>query len=243
MPGSKIPIINSSALLDKKIGLCIFSLNAEIEDKIIRKNQEFTKKGGKFLSISPTSKYSIYAELKDKKEKEFKEISKEVYYSKNSIISINKENLQFFKDRAKHNERNRCRLCTHKNTEDKVHEMFIVHRKGTYIRPHKHLNKDESAHIIEGAGYLIIYDDQGRKIKIVELGDYVSHHNFYYRINGPYYHTQFITSDYFVFHETTNGPFKKSETVFAPWSPEEEDKEGIKKFMRNLEKSIKQKES
>ena len=28
--------------------------------------------------------------------------------------------------------------------------MFIYHSKGAYIRPHKHLNKEESFHLISG---------------------------------------------------------------------------------------------
>ncbi len=61
MPGSKLPIIESSGLLEKDIKLSVFGLNPQVEDKIIAKNEEFIKKGGKFLSFCPMSKYSIYA--------------------------------------------------------------------------------------------------------------------------------------------------------------------------------------
>lgn len=60
MPGSHVPIIGSSALLEKDIKLSVFSLNPGVEEKIVTKNEEYIKKGGKFLSFCPVSKYSIY---------------------------------------------------------------------------------------------------------------------------------------------------------------------------------------
>ena len=59
MPGSHIPIRSSSVLLGNDIKLSVFSLNPRVEGKIIAKNEEFVKKGGKFLSFCPISKYSI----------------------------------------------------------------------------------------------------------------------------------------------------------------------------------------
>jgi len=42
-------------------------------------------------------------------------------------------------------------------------------------------------------------------------------------------------SDFIVFHEITNGPFiDKSDNIFAPWSPQEEDVAGIEKFIKKL---------
>lgn len=36
--------------------------------------------------------------------------------------------------------------------------MLIVMAKGSYIRPHKHKNKSESFHIIEGLLDVIVFD-------------------------------------------------------------------------------------
>ena len=47
-----------------------------------------------------------------------------------------------------------------------------------------------------------------------------------------------IRSDVLVFHETTNGPFDRKDTVFAPWSPEDGDPQGIDAFMTALEEKI-----
>jgi len=55
MPGSRLPIKPSSALLDGTVSLCLLSVNPEIEQKVVDKNQAFVSRGGKFASIFPAS--------------------------------------------------------------------------------------------------------------------------------------------------------------------------------------------
>jgi cupin fold WbuC family metalloprotein len=112
--------------------------------------------------------------------------------------------------------------------------MFIVHKKDTYIRPHKHLHKTESVYIIEGSADIVIFDDIGGIVEVIRMGDYSSGRKFYYRLAEPIYHTLLIASELLVFHEITNGPFRRSDTVFAPWAPEDCDIAGQSEFMRRL---------
>jgi len=116
--------------------------------------------------------------------------------------------------------------------------MLIVHAKNTYVRPHKHLNKSESFHIIEGSADVIIFNEEGSIIEVIEMGDFKSGKQFYYRLSEPYYHTLLIHCDFLVFHETTSGPFNRSDTVFASWSPSEEDTNGVNIFMESLIKQL-----
>ncbi|OPY06162.1 MAG: hypothetical protein A4E61_00059 [Syntrophorhabdus sp. PtaB.Bin184] len=51
MPGSRLPIKPSSALVEEGIKLCCLSLSPEIEDKVIGKNSSFVRSGGVFASI------------------------------------------------------------------------------------------------------------------------------------------------------------------------------------------------
>jgi cupin fold WbuC family metalloprotein len=132
------------------------------------------------------------------------------------------------------NERKRIRLCTHKDVDDEVHEMLIVHAKDTYVRPHKHVNKIESFHVIEGKVDIVLFKEDGGIMDAVQMGDYLSGYDFYHRISFPYYHTLIIRSDVLVFHETTNGPFKRTDTIFPVWAPDEKDFSGQKEFMSNL---------
>ena len=116
--------------------------------------------------------------------------------------------------------------------------MCIILRKGIYIRPHKHLKKAESFHVIEGTANIVIFDEEGKILEAIEVSDYSSGKKFYYKIYEPYYHTVCVTSSFLVFHETTSGPFNKSDTAYAPWSPEEKDAVAVKSYTEKLVKSV-----
>ena len=79
-----------------------------------------------------------------------KKISKKVLYSKENITRVNWKDINLLKKMALKNKSKIIRLCTHKNSRDLLHEMLIVHPKGYYVWPHKHLYKTESFHITEG---------------------------------------------------------------------------------------------
>ncbi len=158
----------------------------------------------------------------------------EVFYAEDRVIQLRSSDVQWLKKQAECNLRERARLCTHRHTEDLLHEMFIVHTRDTYIRPHKHLGKPESFHIIEGTVDVVVFDDNGDVFEIIQMGNYESGMAFYYRILDPLYHTLLIRSNVLVFHETTTGPFNLTDTVFAPWSPEVDDKNACKAFVSAL---------
>ncbi len=167
-----------------------------------------------------------------------KEINKEVFSADETIVAVGQIEIDLLKKKLSDTERKRIRLCSHKDVTDKLHEMFIVLSKETYIRPHKHLNKAESLHVIEGSADAVFFDEKGNITKVMPLSDYSSGKPFYYRIEEPCYHTLCIRSDFLVFHEATQGPFQRSDTVFAPWSPAEDDNDGRAEFTRNLSDTV-----
>lgn len=163
-----------------------------------------------------------------------KQVSEEVLFAEDSTVVVGHGEIDLLKGKAEFTQRKRMRLCAHQDVEDKLHEMFIVHTSDTYVRPHKHLNKAESLHIIEGLVDLVLFDDEGNITGAVQLGDYSSGKRFYHRTSGPCYHTLLIKSDVVVFHEATTGPFLRADSVFAPWSPEESDSGAVEEFVRRL---------
>jgi cupin fold WbuC family metalloprotein len=164
--------------------------------------------------------------------------SEEVFVTDDPIVRIGAEELALLKSTALANPRQRVRLCGHPGVGDAVHEMLIVHTRGTYVRPHKHLGKSESFHVIEGEADILVYDDAGKVVKIVPMGPVGSGRSFFYRLNKSAFHTLLIGTDFFVFHETTKGPFDRAQTVFAPWAPEDGDAGAVAKFMQQAAQSI-----
>jgi hypothetical protein len=63
MPGSRLPILPSSALIERRTRLCLMSVRPEIEDAVVRKNHAFTSQGGRMASIFPGSPYALEAAL------------------------------------------------------------------------------------------------------------------------------------------------------------------------------------
>lgn len=162
------------------------------------------------------------------------EFNEEVLFTLDTITEVNINDIELLKTKAVENTRRRIRLCAHLSVEDTLHEMLIVHTKGTYVRPHKHLNKTESFHIIEGGLKVVVFDDDGEVTKIITMSDYSSGSTFYYRLSESLYHTVIPTTDYVVFHETTHGPFNRQDTLFAPWSPDEYDQQAAMIYLQKL---------
>ena len=162
----------------------------------------------------------------------------EVLYTNDRITVAAQSDIEELKSLSAFNTRKRIRLCTHLNQMDLLHEMIIVHEKTAYVRPHKHPDKSESTHIIEGIVDVVLFDDEGRINQVIRMGDYASGKPFFYRMATPTFHTLIIRSDVLVFHETTDGPFDKNNTIFAPWAPEDADVNSVDSFMGELEEKL-----
>ena len=76
-------------------------------------------------------------------------INDEVYVSDGPIVKVSRDDVEELKRLAGRTPRQRVRLCAHHRAEDALHEMLIVLGRGTYVRPHRHVNKTESFHVIE----------------------------------------------------------------------------------------------
>jgi cupin fold WbuC family metalloprotein len=170
----------------------------------------------------------------------YKYVTEDVLYTLEPIVKVDRDTIAFLESVAKKSSRRQSRLCTHSNESDKVHEMLIIHEKDIYVRPHKHLSKSESFHIMQGEVDIVLFDASGEITSVIELGEYNSGKPFYYRFNIEVYHTVMIISDVAVFHETTLGPFNPEETVYASWAPSVEETSAIKQYIENLKQLIDQ---
>ncbi len=163
-----------------------------------------------------------------------KRINDEVYVADEPVVKVSRDGIAMLKRLAGATRRQRVRLCAHQDTQDTLHEMLIVLHQGTYVRPHRHRNKSESFHIIEGALTVVLFSDLGEIREVIPMGSYASDRKFYYRLAEPAYHTVLLDGESAVMHETTNGPFDRAETEFAPWAPPEEDAAGAQQYQAAL---------
>ncbi len=164
--------------------------------------------------------------------------NEDVFYTKQSITTVSKEEVVILKKSASKSKRKQSRLCTHLSIKDDIHEMLIVLSKGEYIRPHKHLNKTVSYHIIEGELKVILFDEGGNVLKLINMTEYGAGGICYYRLSESLYYTVVPITDMVVFHETTRGPFSRSDYCFPPWAPPEGDG-SCPLFLENLSTLLK----
>ena len=165
----------------------------------------------------------------------------EVLFASDSIVKIDAFDISELKYKAKQNPRKRIRICAHKDTKDSIHEMLIVHEKSCYVRPHKHANKTESFHIIEGKADIILFHEDGSIDQVILMGEITTGRKFYYRLPPFRFHTLLIHSDVLVFHEITNGPFRLEDTILGPWSPEDNNEHKVAEYLANLKNLIQKK--
>jgi len=170
--------------------------------------------------------------------KTLKKISDDVYIANEDIIQIGIEEINFLKEKVVFSKRKRVRVCSHKCDDSPIHEMLICISSDSYIRPHKHVNKIESFHIIEGMVDVIVFNDEGAIEKILSLGDISTHKKFYYRLPEGKFHTLIIKTEWLVLHEVTNGPFVHGEVVLASWSPSEDQTFQVNNFMSQIRNRI-----
>jgi cupin fold WbuC family metalloprotein len=165
-----------------------------------------------------------------------KRISEEVITSCVTNVAVSRDTISELSTIAKKTSRGRVRLCAHRDTNEIVHEMFIVHPRGAYIPPHKHLAKSESILVIEGeTEYFTFYDDGPVKQRI-SMGDYRSGKSFFFRLQEPLFHSMLILSETLTFLEITKGPFNPSDTVEASWAPNKNCEPEVGQFLNKLSK-------
>ena len=162
----------------------------------------------------------------------------EVIFNEDNIAKIDDKKIQDLKKKALKMPSRKIRLCLHKNIKEPLHEMIIVHCKGAYIRPHKHIRKSESFHIIEGSFFLVVFDESGKVIEKALMNEAQENGNFICRLDRNLWHMLIPITDFIVFHETTEGPYTDVDnSIFAPWAPKDDDVVGIEKFIKRILKS------
>jgi cupin fold WbuC family metalloprotein len=165
-------------------------------------------------------------------------LNEEVYIVSVPDVHLGSDEVVFLKSAVSKSKRKRARICAHLTNEDLLHEMLIAIGSKSYIQPHRHVQKSESFHIVEGIVDVVIFDDDGEIHKIIELGDLKSGRSFFYRMTESRFHTLQLQSDLLVIHEVTNGPFRKGSSLPAPFAPAENDLAEVAHYSAKLQNQI-----
>lgn len=155
--------------------------------------------------------------------------------ARDGVLSIGYSEIEKLKEIASQSSLKRARLCAHEHDQDYLHQMIIAIRNGCYIRPHKHLNKVESFHLIDGAMDVIVFSDEGKILKRIRMSsDGRGRGAVFYRLSRPFYHTVVVISAVAVFHEITEGPFEPGQASVASFSPQEDDHAGVQAWLDRM---------
>lgn len=159
----------------------------------------------------------------------------EVIFNSDEVLKFDEGSIRDLKARALDHPEGHVRLCMHRDLADPVHEMVIVHRRGVYVRPHKHVDKSESFHIIEGSLLVVIFDDGGNLVDRIEMGGKGVGRCCICRMEKGIWHSVIPTSEVVVFHEITKGPFTgKGDSIYPNWAPEPSESARIESFMSQI---------
>jgi hypothetical protein len=160
--------------------------------------------------------------------------SEEVLVCTDEIIGLSEKIFPLLREMAIKSPKKRARICAHKTSDSLIQEMIILINQDSYIRPHRHLNKCESFHVIEGNADIVVFENDGTIKKVIPFSRDTC---FYYRLDSDFFHTIIVRSRSILFHEVTNGPFVDDLTEFASFSPNENDS-SISLFNTNLNNKI-----
>ena len=123
------------------------------------------------------------------------------------------------------------RLCLHESPEAEHHDMVVVQHVGQCFIPHRHQEREETFHIIEGELGVFIFSEEGEIVVKCRMS---AEGNLIYGIGENLYHAYIPISEMVVFREFKSGPFTSENNFFAPWGPDKDDKEAMQCFVTDL---------
>lgn len=164
----------------------------------------------------------------------FRFATPEVIYTDRLVVTAGPEEVALLKRHAAETPRRRCRLCAHPAPEAAQQEMLIAMLGNGYVRPHRHRGKSESLTVLEGAADAVLFDEAGAIREVIRMTPHGEGGRFFYRMPEGLYHTLVFRSRWFVYLETTVGPFDPARTEPASWAPPETEAEAGRAYVAAL---------
>lgn len=157
--------------------------------------------------------------------REDKKAKSVTYFSTKKPVCVSKGLIEKLKRISEENANANARLCLHASPDESLHDMIILEYQNKKCRkPHKHLEKEETLHMIEGKMMSLIFDDEGNLIEKTLLDD----ENLVYRTSKNQYHVWLPLTNHVIYREIKQGPFKQEDNIPPKW-------DYIKKLIEHLD--------
>ena len=136
--------------------------------------------------------------------------------------SITQEDIDFLRASALDASGGVARLCLHSDPSALQHDMVVALTTGCQQRIHRHPEKPETLHVIEGTLTVSLFNDDG----VLLRREFLSRdQQLLTRIPSGVWHLVQPDTEVSIFHESRPGPFDRlADAEFALWTVGETDK-------------------
>lgn len=145
---------------------------------------------------------------------------------------ISREFIAELEEKAAQSPRQRTHYNFHNSPDAAVQRLIVQLKRGTYIRPHRHidLEKWEMALVLSGEVDMMLFNDDGTvkdRFRLAPAGK-----NIGLELPPQAWHSYVPVSDQVTFFEVKEGPYDPARmSQFAPWAPAEADP-GVSDYLR-----------
>jgi len=151
------------------------------------------------------------------------------------IVRVTSSMIQRLKREASRSPFGRARICLHQDPKGPVQEMVIALDEASYIKPHKHVDREESLSVIQGSLCLVTFDAKGEIKEKIIMGGRRSPGVHLCKIRKNILHTMLPLSKFVVYHELIQGPCCNGKgSTIASWAPHEKDPGGIQSLWARI---------
>lgn len=153
------------------------------------------------------------------------------------MIKIDEAFIDPVSEKARQSSRRRMNHNFHKAPEDTLQRMLNAVEPDTYIRPHKHENPDkrEAFFVLRGRIAVVEFDELGNISDHIVLD--AKQGRYGAEVAPRTWHVIISLQSGSVAYEVKDGPYDPdNDKIFAPWAPQEGDRQGKHYTQRILQK-------
>ena len=138
-----------------------------------------------------------------------------VYFSSSENIKLCRQDIFLFLFLSTIKKIPVSRICLHQYEKSLIHEMYMFHSKPTNVGPLKQNTFENiSYHIIEGALEIESVEENKTKSVLLQSTNEQGVGSLSYRLNASKYRIVKSISNFCIFLEINNGPFKNDDTIW-----------------------------